>query len=859
MNQSRRIQLGESGQTESVRFLTSLPGSLHVNLQDGRKSTWVTLTRTGKFHDQRYGDFEISTSMLLSMVDNFNNRTYGQDIFIDVAHEPSKGAAGEVKKLSVEGDRLRALVEWTEYGVEAVQKRGFRYLSADYWENYKDNEARKEHGPLLMGAALTTRPVIKRLDPVRLAEQDGDLHPVLLHPGLITQLTLEAQQKMDTFLKHLSDKLKSFKLAEAIVTQLTNAFKTVAENIGDDEKALSELVVQFESTGKTLAEQHSVNPIDIKIPSTQGKTLSEDDINALMEKRDKDRVASEKKLMETLDEKQKIYLDIIAKSGIGDEVKKTLAERSAGLITADVSDVFAQVLAEHFVADAEATSAAKKLSHIGYTAPDGIVRVQLITDNVVNKLQETADRRLGITDMSDAERYEATGGHLPKKNKMLAEKVLASFDAIHGEALAREHKLLASGVGVVPEVEVPATFQRTVIREALYALIGLQFVQSDTAPFNAAYNIPYSYRDTSAPGKNDTTIYEGQAIRRAGVIQKMETAFPIPQKLAFEVSDEVRYLTAAGHLNWDVVAENRVNASRIIGEDTDGKIFNEILHSADEYGAVAVNNEDVGAAFDGAREIFPLANFPITHPRSVYDLQGAQIGNIANKVTVMFDGAELTEFDGTGNQPGGNYYKLDYNLGEISIVIQDGQPIKPDAVACLVSYSHVTNAGRFDLDHSADVDVAKHWDKFIHAFDMRKNVLKQDRYHSPNYGIMSGTVMTQARWAEKFKMCYRIPATELAQNGNLGSIWEVPNFETAAPGLWMGDQRIVIGERGVGRLKVVKPWMLGELENQRDADGNMTGMKQAYGDQFIVLHTPTMLRKAATSIVIYSSSTRVAR
>ena len=36
-------------------------------------------------------------------------------------------------------------------------------------------------------------------------------------------------------------------------------------------------------------------------------------------------------------------------------------------------------------------------------------------------------------------------------------------------------------------------------------------------------------------------------------------------------------------------------------------------------------------------------------------------------------------------------------------------------------------------------------------------------------------------------------------------------------------------------------------------------MKEAYGDQFIVVHTPTQLKQAYTSLVLYSATERVAR
>jgi len=162
----RIIRLAEPATRRTVRFLSGL----HVSLEAGKKQTWVTVTRTGSFTDPRYGRFEITRDMLLSMVSNFKNDTLGSKIFLDVAHKPQDGAAAEIMDLAVEGNRLRALVEWSPLGVEAIQKRKMIYLSAEYIENFKDNEEGNQHGPVLLGAALTVRPVIKRLDPVQLSE-----------------------------------------------------------------------------------------------------------------------------------------------------------------------------------------------------------------------------------------------------------------------------------------------------------------------------------------------------------------------------------------------------------------------------------------------------------------------------------------------------------------------------------------------------------------------------------------------------------------------------------------------------------------------------------------------------------------
>jgi phage I-like protein len=852
---ARHILLEQHPETGTIRFLTGL----NVQLAEGRTRTTVTVTRAGEFSDPRYGQFSITREMLLSMVENFNKRVYGQDIFIDVAHRPENGAAGKIVALSVEGNRLRAEVEWTPYGIEAIREKGYSYLSAEYHENWRDNEQGLQHGPVLLGAALTVRPVIKRLDPVRLSE-DPD-HPTLIHPELIKTLSEEIRMTLAELIQKLKAKLAEYKLAEAVTEQLAKAFETAAKTLGSDEAALNQLLTQFEDAGKRLSEVVGQNAT-VKIDFPELKTLSADDINRMLDERDRKRADDARKLAEKRDQNRKIFVDMLdAADGLkklSDAQRKKLGE-AAELITADMTEDQVRKLAEHQIAIGNDIAVAAQLAERGFSRPGGQVHISIDESNSIKALQETIDKRLGLADLPEHRRFANTGGQLQGVNKALAEKVLAEYDREHAAQLHREHKLLAGGDGIVSDVAVPSVFERTVIREALYNLVGLQFVDAGTVQFASSIVIPYSYRDTTAAGIGSTRKYEGQAIARAGVKQVSETAYPIPQKLAFEVSDELRYLTAGSIYNWDAVAENQRNASRVIGEDLERLIFNEVLHAADEYGAVAVVNEDLEPQADGTKKVFILAHFPVVRPRAVYDLQGNPVGSTVNPITVSYNSVALSEYDGTGTQGAGTYYVLDYNLGEIYLVNQAGAIQTPaDATAYTISYSYATNVYAFDTDDGTDATDA-HWDKFLYRYGLRKSVIEDQRYHMANFGLMSGTAMTQVEQAKQFGANSKRPGTDLMSDGNLGRVKDVPNFKTSAPGLWMGDQRVIVGERGQTRLRMAKPWTMGELENQKDSNGRFTGKKEAYGDQFIFLLTPTQLKRAYTSIVLYSAAARVAR
>lgn len=812
-----------------------------VSLAEDKGSSWVTLTRTGSFTDPRYGRFEITRPLLDEMVKNFEAGTYGQKIFIDVAHKPADGAAGEITKLAVEGDRLRALVQWTDFGREAVQKRGFTYLSAEYHEDWKDNEKGDPHGCVLLGAGLVTRPCIKRLDPVMLSESEGPA-AVALHPKLLADLIAEIADMKEKYLKQLRERLGAMKLSEGVIEQMVKSLASLLEGVTEEgmAKALTE---SMETSAKTLAEQVGSAPANVTLQVTGASGVTLDDVKKFLTEQE----AAAKKLEEGVAAKRDLFAKTLAEVGksLSEETRKELAEGVVDLIDADTPEATIKALAEKNAKMAEKFEAGRQLAALGY-APQGRAFISVESGNEVKALQESVDKRLRLTGSKP----------LAEANKILVEGALAEFDRLNGHRLHAEHKMLAAGDGLVSDVAVPAIFERTVIREALYQLVGMQFVNSGVMSFASSALIPYSYRDTTAAGRGNTRVYEGGSIPRAGVKQVSDTAYPMPQKLAFEVSDELRYLTGNGQLDFDITAENVRNAARIIGEDSEKLIFDEQLNASDEYAVTAVAGEAVATA-NGTNKIFPFNNFPVVRPRKVYDLQGNQVGSTLNPITITLNAVAISEW--AAGVSAGTYYILDYNLGEVRFVDQTGAIITPtNTHAIVASYSYTTNVYKFDTDLGS-LTVGEKWDDFLYRYGLRKALIEDTRSYRCDFGLMSGTVMTAIEQARQFSANYKRNGTDLTNEGNLGQVKGVPNFKSYAPGLAAADARILLGERGQTRYRIMKPWQMNQLENQKDANGRFTGKKEAYGDQFIVLHTPTPLKAALTSIVLYSSSARVDR
>ena len=858
---------------------TTVPGitrffSQAVELAEGTTQSWVTITRTGSFTDPRYGNFSITPTHLEQMVANFNARTLGQDVFLDVAHRPNDGAAGKFVRLSVENGRLRGLVEWTAFGVTAVKERGFTYLSAEYHENWTDNEKQQPHGCVLLGAGLTTRPVIKHLEPVLLSFADGLLGTAEggVRVGISHQLLKElTEHTMNKHLKRLAEALKKLGLTDTAVARFLSeaeaqmkkdAGMTDAEPDGDEKKC-AQIADAWALNGKLLAEQLATNggtaqPLNITLAQPQTLDVAAEVARVLAQ-----REAQAATAATTLAANVRLLSETIA---AGDTTLQpdgvtALAQEFVPLVSATSTADQIKALAQIALQNHQRVTAAARLSGMGFV-PVGNARIEVGAPQTVMALQTEMDRRLGLDRLPDAQRYFGTGGQLLAANRQFAERALAQFDAEHGAQLHAEHRMLSGGQGSVSDVAVPVAAERTVLREALYNLQSLAFVNVGTAPFANVITVPYSYRDTAAAGASALRRYEGQGIRRAGVIQTQEEARPIPQKLAFSLSAEMRLLMSASPIDFDPVAENVRNIIRIVGEDTEALNMNELVCSADEYG-VATRTDTLTATVNGTNSVFVTAQFPVVRPRKVYDLKGTQVGATTNPVTVTLNAVARSEFvvnaDGSA-LAAGTYWVMDYNLGELRFVTEAGAPVVPtNGWALTVAYSYTINAVKWDTDAVNGEDVKDRYDRLLTVVGSRKAVISADRYYTPNMLLMSATVDNAVSQARSFEANASRVATGLATDGSVGQVKGVPTFNTSAPGLMLADSRILVGERGNCRFRMVKPFAMNPLEQQRDVNGRFTDGQEGFGTQWVVSHTPTQLKNSLTSVVLYSATGRVAR
>jgi phage I-like protein len=215
----------------------------------------VQILRTGEFTDPRYGTFEITAADLLTMKKNFDAKVRGVDLAIDYAHESDQVAAGWIKglELSTSGNELWATVEWTPQGAKRLSDKEFRYLSADFAFDYKNNETGNSYGPTLFGAGLTNRPVVKNMAPaVELTERkDKEMKTVEQLQSEIKTLT----EQSDAMKKALGEMTADQAIAKIATLETEKA--GLAKEVGE----LKAKVDGFEQAQKLAEKSASFNKL----------------------------------------------------------------------------------------------------------------------------------------------------------------------------------------------------------------------------------------------------------------------------------------------------------------------------------------------------------------------------------------------------------------------------------------------------------------------------------------------------------------------------------------------------------------------------------------------------------------------
>ena len=163
-------EVPESETRLQMIMLDALPAA------DGAGLIEIPIAVTGQW--KRGGEgFEITSADLQRMAANFGKRKNGE-INIDYDHasempEVARGgpipSAGRIVKLRSNG-ALHALIEFTPRALELIRNREYRFVSPAIHYQAQDKATGEIQGATLTSLALTNRPFLEELPPIKLSE-----------------------------------------------------------------------------------------------------------------------------------------------------------------------------------------------------------------------------------------------------------------------------------------------------------------------------------------------------------------------------------------------------------------------------------------------------------------------------------------------------------------------------------------------------------------------------------------------------------------------------------------------------------------------------------------------------------------
>lgn len=266
---------------KDAKKLVTLCTTAEVTLAEGSNVSVIELLRVGTIRDR---DLNVTADMLEGHVKNFEAGTYGVDLQVNLGHFREGEAAGWFKSVYtevVDGVLTEfAQVEWNEMGAEKISKKLYKYISAEFAYEYQDDATGEWRNHVLIGAALTNIPAMKRQKPVSLSEEELTLKSLML------------KQVIANLKKRTSLSVEDVKLARQLFSESSEedqeATKTDVEDLEKKAKEQAEADEAAATAKKAEDEAKAKEGL-----SENGKTVSLAEFNAMKQKLERSELSEE--------------------------------------------------------------------------------------------------------------------------------------------------------------------------------------------------------------------------------------------------------------------------------------------------------------------------------------------------------------------------------------------------------------------------------------------------------------------------------------------------------------------------------------------------------------------------------------
>jgi len=125
---------------------------------------WIQwLPGPGTYYHEYWGELTYTPEKLARMVKNFHDGVYGQELPVDIDHELKlSGAVGYITDMRIgTAGAIEVKVDWTDRGTTLLAEDRFKYVSADYFEEWQSPVTGEWIRDVPAGMAICTHPYFK--------------------------------------------------------------------------------------------------------------------------------------------------------------------------------------------------------------------------------------------------------------------------------------------------------------------------------------------------------------------------------------------------------------------------------------------------------------------------------------------------------------------------------------------------------------------------------------------------------------------------------------------------------------------------------------------------------------------------
>ena len=199
-----------------------IDGGSPVALSDEDTRFIYNLLPVGEFYDKRYGRVSITAEKVKQMAENFG-KCPAYEVPVKLGHSDGAKSPGKVIGVEAKDNGLEITMSVDSETAKAINDKQYRYMSAEFDEDYHDKKTGERVGAVLLGAALVNQPAHPYVSPLVLADDiEGNDNDMSELEDLRLQLSDMKAQKAQIEAELKAEREKNSKESEESAKKLAD-------------------------------------------------------------------------------------------------------------------------------------------------------------------------------------------------------------------------------------------------------------------------------------------------------------------------------------------------------------------------------------------------------------------------------------------------------------------------------------------------------------------------------------------------------------------------------------------------------------------------------------------------------------